>query len=109
MSKRIWIVWLAQLGRSEPGNTAETSLCRRTVQQWVPRDNEAGLVGLQDRPGQGRKPPLSPAEEYPPRQRIEAELQRNDEVCSQRGVDFQRFIETQFGTQLSLSAFASVG
>ena len=106
MAKRIWIVWQASLGRTEPEITADISLARRSVQQWVQRYNEEGLVGLQDRSGRGRKPPLSPAEEVLFRQRIEAEPQLSDEVCSWRGVDCQRFLETQFGQQKSLSAMS---
>ena len=104
IAKRIWIVWQARLGRIEPEITAEISLARRTVQQWVQRYNAAGLAGLQDCSGRGRKPPLSPDEEQLLRQRIEAEPQRDDEVCSWRGVDCQRFLETQFGKRMSLSA-----
>ena len=104
LAKRIWIVWQARLGRTEPEITAEISLARRTVQQCVRRDNTAGLAGLQDRTGRGRKPPLSPTEEELFRQRIEAEPQRSDVVCSWPGVDCQRFLETQFGQQKSLSA-----
>ena len=63
MAKRIWIVRQASLGRTEPEITAEISLARRTVQQCVRRYNAAGFAGLQDRPGRGRKPPLSPTEE----------------------------------------------
>lgn len=104
VAKRIWIVWQARQGRTEPEITAGISLARRTVQQWVQRYNEEGLAGLQDRSGRGRKPPLSPAEEVLFRQRIEAEPQRIEEICSWRGVDCQRFLETQFGKQMSLSA-----
>lgn len=104
LAKRIWIVWQARLGRTEPEITAEISLARRSVQQCVRRYNAEGLVGLQDRAGRGRKPPLSPTEEERFRQRIEAEPQRSDEVCSWRGVDCQRFLETQFGQRKSLSA-----
>ena len=72
-----------------------------TLQGWrVSR----GLSGLQDRVGRGLKPLLSPTEETLFRQRIEAEPQRNEEICSWRGVDCQRFLETQFGQQKSLSA-----
>ena len=102
MAKRIWIVWQARLGRTEPEITAEIRLARRTVQPCVRCDNTAGLAGLQDRVGRGRKPPLSPTEETLFRQR--AEPQRSDEVCSWRGVDCPRFLETQFGQQKSLSA-----
>ena len=47
MAKRIWIVWQARLGRTEPEITAEISLARRTVQQCVRCYNTAGLAGLQ--------------------------------------------------------------
>ena len=104
MAKRIWIVWQARLGRTEPEITAEINLARRTVQQCVRYYNAAGLAGLQDRVGRGLKPPPSSTEETLFRQRIEAEPQRSDEVCSWRGVDCQRFLETQFGQQKSLSA-----
>ena len=76
MAKRIWIVWQARLNRTEPEITAEISLARRTVQQCVRCYNTAGLAGLQNRPGRGLKPPLSPTEETLFRQRIEAEPQR---------------------------------
>ena len=104
MAKRIWIVWQARLGHTEPEITAEISLACRTVQQCVRCYNTAGFAGLQDRVGRGLKPPLSRTEETLFRQRIEAEPQRSDEVCSWRGVDCQRFLETQFGQQKSLSA-----
>ncbi len=40
LAKRIWIVWQARLGRTEPEITAEISLARRSVQQCVRRYNE---------------------------------------------------------------------
>lgn len=103
VAKRIWIVWQARLGKSEPEITASIGLSRRTVQTWVERYNAEGLAGLQSRPGRGRKPILSLTERQQLIQRVEAGSQAGD-VCSLRGVDFQKFIEDQFGKLMSLSA-----
>ena len=56
MAKRIWIVWQARLGRTEPEITAEIRIARRTVQQCVRGYNTAGFASLQDRVGRGWKP-----------------------------------------------------
>lgn len=103
VAKRIWIVWQARLGKSEPEITASIGLSRRTVQTWVERYNAEGLAGLQSRPGRGRKPILSLTERQQLIQRVEAGSQEGD-ACSLRGVDFQKFIEGQFGKVMSLSA-----
>jgi len=57
---------------------------------------------LGDRLGRGRKPILSPEEQQAVAQRLEAGPQEGD-VCSLRGLDFQQFIEDQFGKLMSLS------
>lgn len=103
VAKRIWIVWQARLGKSEPEITASIGLSRRTVQTWVERYNAEGLAGLHNRPGRGRKPILSLTERQQLIQRVEAGPQEGD-VCSLRGVDFQKFIADQFGKLMSLSA-----
>lgn len=103
VAKRIWIVWQARLGKSEPVITASIGLSRRTVQTWVERYNAEGLAGLHNRPGRGRKPILSLTERQQLIQRVEAGPQAGD-VCSLRGVDFQKFIADQFGKLMSLSA-----
>ena len=102
ISKRIWMVWQARSGLTEPQITAGIGLARRTVQIWVQRYNEEGLAGLGDRLGRGRKPILSPEEQQAVAQRLEAGPQEGD-VCSLRGLDFQQFIEDQFGKLMSLS------
>jgi len=40
ISKRIWMVWQARSGLTEPQITAGIGLARRTVQIWVQRYNE---------------------------------------------------------------------
>ena len=102
-AKRIWIVWQARLGNTEPEITAAIGLARRTVQTWVQRYNEEGLEGLRDRAGRGRHPILSEAEQKLVAQRLE-EGSREGDVCSLRGLDFQKFVQDQFGKLMSLSA-----
>lgn len=103
IAKRIWMVWQARAGLTEPQITAGIGVARRTVQAWVQRYNEEGLAGLRDRLGRGRKPILLPEEQQAVAQRLEAGPQEGD-VCSLRGLDFQKFIEDQFGKLMSLSA-----
>lgn len=66
------------------------------------RYNNEGLAGLETRSGQGREPILSEAERQLVAQRVETGPQEGD-VCSLRGVDFQKFVESQFGKLLSLT------
>jgi transposase len=106
IAKRIWMVWQARSGRSEPQITVGIGLSRRTVQVWVQRYNAEGLAGLRDRVGRGRKPILLPEEQQAITQRLEAGPQEGD-VCSLRGLDFQRFIEERFGKLISKSGLAS--
>ncbi len=54
VAKRIWVVWQARLGNTEPQITAAIGMARRTVQTWVQRYNAEGLAGLRDRVGRGR-------------------------------------------------------
>ena len=103
LAKRIWMVWQARAGLTEPQITASIGLARRTVQSWVQRYNEEGLAGLRDRIGRGRQPILSPEEQQAVAQRLEAGPQEGD-VCSLRGLDFQKFVKDQFGKLMSLSA-----
>lgn len=103
VAKRIWIAWQARRGSTEPEITAAIGLSRRTVQTWVHRYNQEGLAGLKDRAGRGRDPILSEEERKLVVQRMEAGPQEGD-VCSLRGVDFQKYIEAQFHKRMSLSA-----
>jgi transposase len=68
------------------------------------RYNAAGLSGLQDRRGQESRSPLTPQQEQQVRQRIEAGPTPKDQVCSLRGVDFQRILAHEFGVLRSLPA-----
>ena len=101
-AKRIWIVWQARLGQTAPQIAQGIGVSRRAVQNWVRRYNGEGLAGLASRAGQGREPILSEDERRLVAERVDAGPQAGD-VCSLRGVDFQKFLETQFGKLLSLT------
>ena len=101
-AKRIWIVWQARLGHTAPEIAQGIGVSRRAVQEWVRRYNQAGLSGLETRSGQGREPILSETERQLVAQRVEAGPQAG-EVCSLRGLDFQKFLESQFGKLMSLT------
>ena len=103
LAKRLWIVWQARLGRTAPEIAEGIGLSRRAAQEWVRRYNVEGLAGLQTKPGQGRDPVLSEEERQALAQRLEKGPQAGD-VCSLRGLDFQKFLEDQFGKLLSLSS-----
>ena len=103
LAKRLWIVWQARRGQTEPEITAAIGLSRRVVQSWVQRYNQGGRTGLADRAGRGRKPVLSVAERQWVAERVEAGP-RDGDVCSRRGIDFQKFIHEHCGKLLSLSA-----
>jgi transposase len=102
-AKRLWIVWQARLGRTAPEIAKGIGVSRRAVQEWVRRYNGEGIAGLETRSGQGREPILSEDERQLVAQRVEAGPQDGD-VCSLRGVDFQKFVETQFGKLMSLTS-----
>jgi transposase len=101
-AKRIWIVWQARLGQTAPRIAQQIGVSRRAVQEWVRRYNGEGLAGLASRAGQGCEPILSEDKRQLVAERVEAGPQAG-EVCSLRGVDFQKFLETQFGKWLSLT------
>lgn len=102
-AKRIWIIWQAHQGRTEPQITATVGMSRRAVQSWVQRYNIHGLEGLTDRPGRGRKPILTDEQRKCVAEWIE-QLPRPEDVDALRGIDIQQFIQQQFGKLLSLSA-----
>src|SRR6266446_455124 len=61
--QRLRVIRWALEGLTADEVAAQTKLCRRQVQAWVHRFNEAGLFGLEDRPGRGRPCPLSADEQ----------------------------------------------
>ena len=103
-AERLRVVLLAKQGFTALEIATCTGLSRRAVQDWVARYNREGLHGLKTRPGQGRKPALTPAQAEQLRQRLDAGPLPEDGVCTLRGKDVQRILEQEFGRLRSLNA-----
>ncbi|MBL9162923.1 MAG: helix-turn-helix domain containing protein [Planctomycetaceae bacterium] len=94
-SKRLREVILATEGWT--ASAMAMGLSGRVCQEWVYRFNENGLAGLEDHRGRQPSSPLTPDQEQPIRQRIEAGPTAQDGVCSLRGADVRRFLQHELG------------
>lgn len=103
-SKRLRIVILAMQGWTAPSIAMSVGLSRRDCQEWVRRFNEAGLPGIENRPGGGRAAPLTAEQQDQMQQRLSAGPLPEDRVCSLRGIDIRAILEKEFGVKRSLSA-----
>lgn len=104
LAKRLRTVLLARQGFTAPEIATCTGFSRRMVQNWVARYNREGLAGLETKPGRGRKPPLTPDQEQQLQQRLDAGPLPEDGVCTLRGQDVRRILQSEFGQLRSLSA-----
>ena len=104
VARRLMAVRSAMLGRTATQAAAETLLSVRQVYAWVARYNAEGATGLADRPGRGRKGPLSPEQERVLRARLEAGPTDADGVCTLRGADVRRILREEFGVARCLQA-----
>jgi transposase len=102
--RRLTAVRLALLGQTAPAIAAQVLLSDRQVRTWVGRYNEGGPEALSDRPGRGRKGPLTAAQEGRLRDRLCAGATQADGVCVLRGEDVRRILESEFGVLRSLQA-----
>jgi transposase len=102
-AKRLRIVVLAIQGWTAPAIGMAVGLSRRVCQQWVYRFNEHGLDGLQDCRGSATQPVLSLEQQEQMRKRLDAGPTEEDRVCSLRGADVQRILESEFHVRRSLS------
>ena len=103
-AKRLRIIILAMIGYTAPAIAMSLGLSRRICQRWVYRFNEQGLEGLDDLRGGESPSPLTPEQEALVCERIENGPTLGDEVCSLRGVDFQRILSQEFGVWRSLAS-----
>lgn len=76
----------------------------RSIRTRVSRYNAAGVAGLPDRPGRGRKPPRPPEQGPAFRDRILAGPTPADGVGSLRGEDARRILKEEFGVVRALQA-----
>jgi transposase len=102
--QRLRVIRWALEGLTADDVAAQTKLCRRQVQNWVRRFNDAGLAGLEDRPGRGRPCPLSAEQQSQFKARLAMGPTAKDEVSTLRGEDVQRIMEQEFGVLRKLSS-----
>src|SRR5262252_9300941 len=94
IARRLSAVRLALLGHTAPDIAQRVLLSERQVRTWVARYNEGGTEALADRPGRGRKKPLTPDQEQLLKARLSAGPTDSDGgVCTLRGEDVRRILE----------------
>jgi transposase len=103
-ARRLAAVRLALLGRTAAQVAAEVLLSERQVRAWVARYNAGGPDALADRPGRGRKAPLTVDQEERLKDRLRAGPVEADGVCTLRGEDVRRILRAEFGVVRSLQA-----
>jgi transposase len=104
VARRLTAVRLALLGQTAPAIAAQVFLSDRQVRTWVARYNAGGTQALADRPGRGRRGPLTAAQEQGLRERLRAGPTPADGVCTLRGEDVRRILAEEFGVLRSLQA-----
>src|SRR5262245_47879588 len=95
-ARRLAAVRFALLGHTAP-DVAGRVLSERQVRTWVARYNDGGPDALADRPGRGRKRPLTDRQEQHLKARLRAGPTEADGVCTLRGEDVRRILEEEFG------------
>jgi transposase len=103
-ARRLSAVRLALLGHPAPAIAAQVLLSERQVRTWVARYNAAGLAGLADRKGRGRKGPLDAEQQQRLKSRLLAGPSPADGCCAFRGSDVRRIPQEEFGVLRCLDA-----
>lgn len=103
-AQRLRIVVLAMEAHTGKEIADRVDLSERRVQSWLKRYNEDGRAGLADRVGRGPAPMLIPEEVERLKTRLDAPPLPDDHVCTLRGKDVQRILETEFGKRRKLGA-----
>jgi transposase len=75
---------------------------RRSVQDWAYAYRDGGIDAIQPRPRPGRTPKLPRDREAQLRARLDAGARPGDGVCTLRGRDVVRILESEFGVTYSL-------
>jgi transposase len=75
---------------------------RRSVQDWAYAYRDGGIDAIQPKPRPGRIPKLPRDREDQLRARLNAGALPDDGVCTLRGKDVVRILETEFGVKYSL-------
>jgi transposase len=104
VARRLQAVLAAREGETADAIGRRVQLSDRAVHRWVGRYNADGVAGLADKPGRGRKKPLTAAQEATFTARIRAGATADDGVCTLRGEDVRRILKAEFGVVRGLQA-----
>ncbi len=105
VARRLRAVRLAVLGATAEAVGPLVLLSGRQVRTWVARYNAGGAESLADRPGRGRKPPLTGEQESRLADRLRAGPTGADGgVCALRGADVRRILAEESGVRRCLRA-----
>lgn len=102
--RRLQAVLGALEGETAKSLVPRVQLSERVIREWVSRYNRQGLAGLEDQPGRGRKPALTPDQEQQLQARLRAGATVDDGVCTLRGEDVRRILAEEFGVVRQLQA-----
>ena len=105
VARRLDAVRLAMLGHTAAEVGERVLLSDRQVRGWVARYNDGGADALTDRPGRGRKGPLTGTDTERLKARLRAGPTPDDGGgCTLRGEDVVRILAAEFGVVRSRSA-----
>lgn len=104
MVRRLQAVLAAIEGETADAIGERVQMVDRTVHDWVSRYNASGLDGLVDKPGRGRKKPLTDEQEEKFKARIRAGATAGDNVCTLRGEDVRKILKDEFKVVRGLQA-----
>lgn len=96
-------VLLALQGQSAEAIMVTLDRSRNFVQRWVYAYRDGGVDAICPKRQTGRPRKLTELEEVQLRERILAGPRQQDAVCSLRGKDARRILDSEFGVQYSLA------
>ncbi len=102
LAVRIQVVALAKQGLTCPAIVEMTGYCRRTIQRWVAKYNQSGIVALADEPRSGRPPKLSVEQYEQFCARVDAGPNSSDRTATLYGRDIQQILKKEFGVVYTL-------
>jgi len=95
-------VLMALDGKEALDIAAALGRARRSVQDWAYAYRDGGIDAIQPKPRPGRTPKLPRDREADLQARLNAGARVEDGVCTLRGKDVVRILETEFGVKYSL-------
>ena len=104
IARRLQAILKAREGLPSEEIAPLVQMSERTVRHWVASYNQQQLAGLEDRPGRGRKKPLTLEQEEQLKARVRAGAMEADGVCTLRGEDLRQILKSEFNVVRGLQA-----